>query len=422
MRSCPRCGQALTQDDIRCPSCRTSTRYSDGQSLSTSVNNSPRDSDGPRPNLPLGIDLNQPLQLDALGRTKTLLGHGVEPTYVGNASGGSAQPISKGPREIVSLEDESQSFDNRAAVEGNSTDRRSTPTPNSADQRRIEPTPMVTVLGVPIPRSPSSRPSQPAGPWQPANVAATINISGENNPLKKTLTGGSWNSAPQTSRGVAPSSPAFSPEGRYDPTQTLQGFRSVDIDAERSHKDQQGSNRLRSSGRPGPWGSENPSGSVVAPNNADSRFRAQVPLDGSSNGDPLVAGSPKLLSAAYPANPTVSPKGSSHQRSHTLPTQEVESLFYYLDSQVLGLPPPSRAGGAPNSSTPPASTRSSDQQVARRNSRRIARVTLRNKRILQVSGVIIIVAISIIAWKWSTKMYPTSKPVRPSLPALPLSK
>jgi hypothetical protein len=422
MRSCPRCGQALTQDDIRCPSCRTSTRHSDGQSLSVSVNKPPRDSDGQRPNLPLGIDPNQPLQLDALGRTKTLLGHGVELPNVGNGSSGSAPPNSKGPSEIVVLGDESQSSDNRVGADSNSPDRGSTPAPNSADQRRIEPAPMVTVLGVPIPRSPSSKPSQPTGPWQPINAAATLNISGDNNPLKKTLTGGSWNSAPQTTRGVAPSSPVLAPEGRYDPTQTLQGFRSIDVDSERPYKDQQGSNRLRSSGRPGPWVSENPGGSVVAPYNADTRFRDQIPPNGTSNGEPNVAGSPKLLPAGYPVNPAATPMGSVHQRPHTLPTQEVESLFYYLDSQVLGLPPPSRASGAPNSSSPPASTRSSGQHASRRNSQRIARVSLRNKRILQASGVIIVVAISIIAWKWSTKMQPTSKPVRPSLPALPSSK
>jgi hypothetical protein len=311
MRSCPRCGQALTLDDIRCPSCRTTLRPSDARTSSKPCPDPSQSSTPTKLSQLTDPELTQPNSPTPLGerRTKTLVGHG-----------------------------------NVAFPAENTADRGWTPPPsNRSSNARIEPLPVVTVLGVPIPRSPSSRPGSISNP----------------------PTSGRLNHVSDAPR---------------DATQTIQGHRNVFREPDYDSNESTRSKRLISKDEPS-------NGSVEALNSAASlRTTITNPPAFSSpteNSNPSVDGSehidhpsPRLLNASN--QPSTPPRDSTGSHRVYDPVTEVDSLFYYIDSQVLGLPPPSR-GSSSISAAPPDSQRPiapEDSHTKTRQRRRAVLVTV----------------------------------------------
>jgi hypothetical protein len=373
MRSCPQCGQALTLDDIRCPSCRISTRPPDAGASSTPTTNPGRGSEQAPPNQSLRSDGSQPLYAEPLGRTKTLLGHRSVPPNSNEPTNGGGTP---------------------GAVD--TLERGWTPAPYNANDSRIEPAPMVTVLGVPIPRAPNSRPSYPIGTWQPSmEPGSTGNVPTDasqatQKPIENTPSYGQE----QSPRVIGPSTRPITPQ---ETTQTLQGFRSIDIEPDAHAKESSGSKRLRPSGRPVPWPTDSPDGYVASRATTNVRQRDPGTIDDDAVKDQPGIPSPKLLNAQNQSSAPATGKGSVHPRSLNAQPPDVESLFYYLDSQVLGLPPPSRIGNATQSSSPPASVRSNAPPGSKRPSRKVEAIRAIRRRQILVAIVAVVAAIAVLA-------------------------
>jgi len=266
MRHCPKCGQRLTPDDLRCPTCRAAFRASDLQAsarpssrpsqpqpASTSQNRSEQASGLPDSNSQTGL-------LNARW-SKTLLGSG-DSAWAGAGA------------------------DNWGALR------------NPDVGARIEPTPMVTVLGVPVPARSSSRPGSTIHPQVTRSPSGSVEMG----------------------IVVAVNSPSL-PVPSLHPPEPM---------------------------------SPEPVPSFEPRAKADPEVFDVV---GYQMADESTTGTPAEDIPPPPVNKTRNSAGPSRQsrapRASKQPEVDVESLFYCIDSQVLGMAVPSERM-SPSSAPPPS--------------------------------------------------------------------
>lgn len=363
MRFCPRCGRPKPQEGGACVYCRDSGAIA-GSSAPPAYGNSERPSNDVVGTAPEASPSGRAPGPGEIRRTKTLLGHSAEP------------PPAPQPLEY---------------------DQSSLPTgPNQS----ITPAPVITVLGVPIPRPVSSR---PRNGWQPADgssaalrgpsVAPPREAPTQERDLGKTQQLGT--EIPRVSNNAIVPVRA-NPGPDLLSGQTLMGSHNLDIRAGADPNAGAARQRLRPGdpfqARQNAWQDSDQGPQTVPLRTAAAGMHTPVP--------PRVSDSP-----ADPRGRSFTPPGPVSERG-----LEIDSLFYCIDSQVLGLPVPSRPGTP--SSTPPA-------PASRRASTKMAKVRQRSRRIVWGASVVIVCAIAVIVYVATTGKKghaPAPRAVR-SLPA-----
>ena len=313
MRFCVKCGQRLTDDDIRCPACRMSLRPVESPGSVTSA--TPRTSGHPSPRS-ASPSLSGLADRSSRNQSNTHFGHGAI------------------------------SADLRSIDDGNCD------TGAETTESRSEPVPVVTVLGVPILRQ--SHPSPvPESRFTPIEIGVTIPLASGSQR--------NWDVVSSRAPGKSPSAEGQSNDkpAKASPVPTVELVRQSRTRPQHGLRADLG----RSETWIAPFGAMDwrpiPSQAGTAPNETDDLAARNIVVEATAI--------PKQLGPAHLAKSGPEPTVDAGRSVN--PSTDVESLFYTLDSQVFGLPPPS-VRSRPTSSAPPASRRSSRSMKRARSSSR----------------------------------------------------